>query len=262
MSRWSLFPILAVSALLCLGASDGVSPQARFHEGATAYRAGDYAEAETAWREVLRTGAVDGHLLYDLGNALYRQGRLGPAILAWRQALVLLPREPDTRANLEHARGRVRDQLEPASHVPRLFFWQRSLALRETALLGAALLGFAMGAATWLRRRRGDRERELGSLRPAAWLAAVLGLLLAISTAVTAQALQARPAAVILAAEIAGRSAVGRDGVELFVLHEGAEVRSLERDAGHVLVALPDGRRGWLPEGAVGLVQPGEGWAD
>lgn len=252
--------LLAILALVLLGADGQVSPQARFHEGAAAYRDGDYAEAEVAWREVLAAGAVDGHVLYDLGGALYRQGRLGHAILAWRQALVLLPREPDTKANLELARAEVRDQLEPQSHVPPLVPWQHSLALRESTALGALLLGFALGAAAWLRWARRRELRELGSLRPVAWLAAVLGLLLLVSTALTARALSARPAAVILVDEIAGRSAVGADGVELFVLHQGAELRALERDAGHVLVALPDGRRGWIPDQGVGLVQPGEGW--
>ena len=205
---------------------------------------------------------MDGHVLYDLGNALYRQGHLGSAILAWRQALVLLPRDPDARANLAHARGQAHDQLEPQGHVPPVFFWQRSLALRESAALGTLLLGLALGAAAWLRSSRRRQVRELGSLRPAAWVAAALGLLLLLSTGITFRALQLSPGAVILADQVAGRSAVGRDGVELFVLHEGAELRALELDAEHVLVGLPDGRRGWVPQRAVGLVQPGEGWAE
>ncbi len=256
----SLRVLLLALPLFLLGAADAVSPQARFHEGAAAYRAGDYAQAEQAWREVIIAGAVDGHALYDLGNALYRQGQLGSAILAWRQALVLSPREPDARANLGHARGQVRDQLEPQGHVPLVFFWQHSLALRESATLGSSLLGFALGAWAWLRWRRRRQARELGSLRPASWVAAVLGLLLLLSTVVTARSLAYEPGAVVLATEIAGRSAVGRDGVELFVLHEGAEVRAVELDADHVLIVLSDGRRGWVPQAAVGLVRPGEGW--
>jgi tetratricopeptide (TPR) repeat protein len=240
--------------------AEALSPQARFHEGAAAYRDGHYAEAEDAWRGVVTSGAVDGHVLYDLGNALYRQGRVGSAMLAWRQALVLLPREPDARANLALARDQVRDRIEPSSHVPPLFFWQHSLANQESGNLGALLLGFALGAWAWLRWRRRRGARELGSLRPAAWVAASLGLILLLATFLTQRALETSPGAVILAEEIAGRSALGRDGVELFVVHEGAELRALERDAGHVLVALPDGRRGWIPDQAVGLVQPGEGW--
>ena len=45
-------------------------------------------------------------------------------------------------------------------------------------------------------------------------------------------------------------------GVELFTLHAGAEVQAVERAAGRVLVALGDGRKGWLAESAVGIVDP------
>lgn len=255
-----------LALLLLLGAApavaqDALSPQARFHEGAAAYRDGDYERAAQAWREVLAAGEVDGHVLYDLGNASWRLGELGDSILAWRQAQVLLPRDPDIRANLRHAREQARDALEPSSHVPTIFFWQHSLALSESATLGALLFGGALAALAGLRwRRRRGKQRELASLRPAVLVSAIVGLLLLLSTALTAQALVSSPAAVVLIPEIVGRSAVGADGVELFVLHEGAELRALELDADHVLLALPDGRKGWVPQAAVGLVRPGDGF--
>ncbi len=261
MRNASRIVLLLFLVLGMLGAAGDLSPRARFHEGAAAYREGDYASAEVAWREVIAADQVDGHVLYDLGNALWRQGRLGASILAWRQAQVLLPRDPDVRANLRHARAQARDAIEPVGHVPTIFFWQHSVALGESAILGALLLGFALGALAWLRwrrRRRGDGALEFGSLRPAAVTAGVIGLLLLVSTMLTARALQASPGAVVLLPDVAGRSAVGADGVELFVLHEGAEVRALEIDANHVLLGLPDGRRGWVPQAAVGLVRPGD----
>ncbi len=264
MSRARLL-LLLLATLVSLGAGGEASPEARFHEGSAAYREGDYAAAEQAWREVLDAGVANGHLLYDLGNALYRQGRVGPAVLAWRRARVLLPRDPDVAANLELARAELREQLAPVDHVPAIFFWQRSLALSESALLGALFAGLALGLLAWLRWRRrsqGGAAAEASSLRPLAVLLGVLGALLLLSTALTARALQGSPGAVLVVDEAAGRSAVGADGVELFVLHEGAELRAVEIDAGHVLVALPDGRRGWLTQAAVGLVRPGDSFPE
>ncbi|MFH1470062.1 MAG: hypothetical protein ABIO70_37100 [Pseudomonadota bacterium] len=257
MKAVSLRVLALAAALPLVAADDFPSPEARFHEGAAAYREGDYPAAEAAWRGVLAGGAVDGHVLYDLGAALYRQGENGAAILAWRRAELLIPRDPDVRANLELARGRVRDAVTPQSAIPALLFWQHSLSLQESATLGSLLAGLALGIWAWLRWRRrahGGSASGYGALGPFAILAGVLGALLLASTALTARARDASPAAVILAPEVAARSAVGADGVELFVLHEGAEVRALERDLEHVLVGLPDGRRGWLPAAAVGLV--------
>ncbi|MBM4367331.1 MAG: hypothetical protein FJ102_14055, partial [Deltaproteobacteria bacterium] len=55
--------------------------------------------------------------------------------------------------------------------------------------------------------------------------------------------------------EVTARSDLG-GGVDLFALHAGAEVGVAEVAAGQVLVALPDGRRGWVAEAAVGRVDP------
>ncbi|MFN7144015.1 MAG: hypothetical protein ACK4YP_09580, partial [Myxococcota bacterium] len=65
----------------------------------------------------------------------------------------------------------------------------------------------------------------------------------------------APPVAVVLAPEAVATSDLG-GGVELFTLHAGAEVQTVETAAGRVLVALPDGRRGWLASSALGLVEP------
>jgi tetratricopeptide (TPR) repeat protein len=253
--------LAALVPLLLAAGGDGAA--GRFHEGAASYRTGDYPAAEQAWRDVLESGTVDGHVLYDLGNALFKQDRLGGAILAWRRAQLLLPRDPDVRANLDLARERVADAVVPQGHVPALLFWQHSLALGESAALGALLGGLALGVMAWMRwrrRRHGGSATGYGSLAPLALAAGLLAGLLLASTVLTARALKAAPPAVVLAAEAAARSAVGADGVELFVLHEGAEVRAVGREFDHVLVALPDGRRGWLPEAAVGLVLPEAGF--
>ncbi len=258
-----LIILLALSLSAAVGAaeetSQALSPEALYHQAGAAYRSGDYAAAEQGWRAVLGAGVEDGHCLYNLGNATYRQGWLGGAILAWRRAQVLLPRDPDVAANLDHARVEVRDRLEPASHVGPLVFWQRPLSLRESALLGAACLGLAFGLLALLRWRGRSRRRSApGSLRGIALGLAVLGALLLLSTGLTYRTLRTQPAVVVLQPKLTVRSAVGVDGVELFALHEGAELRALEEDAGHVLVILPDGRRGWVPAAAVGMVRPGD----
>ena len=231
------------------------SPEAAFHEANAAYRAGDYPAAIAGYVEVVAAGVEDGHVLYDLGNALFREQRLGAAILMWRRAQVLLPRDPDLRANLERARSQVKDRLDPPVWIPALFFWQRTMALRESALLASSLV--CLGFLVLLARRRVGRGVAGRSLVGVAVGVMVFGGLVALSTAYGWRALRARPIAVVLEEQVTARSTVGLGGVELFVLHEGAEVRVAEQDAEHVLVVLPDGRRGWCAAGGVGLVLPG-----
>jgi hypothetical protein len=63
------------------------------------------------------------------------------------------------------------------------------------------------------------------------------------------------PVAVVLVPEVTATSDLG-GGVELFTLHAGAEVHAEQTAADRVLVVLPDGRKGWLPSTAVGIVDP------
>ena len=233
-------------------------PQARFDEGAAAYQAGDAAGAAAAWREVVAGGVEDGHAWYDLGNAWYRLGRRGAAVHAWRRAEVLLPRDPDVRANLDRVRLEVEDRLEAPAVVPAWLFWQRPLAPRESARLAALLAGSALALASVLAaRRRGGRGAHAGG-----WIAVgVLGgaaVLLGLSTAALQRSLAGGAVAVVLAPEVTARSTVGGEGVDLFVLHEGAEAGVRAREGGHVLLTLPDGRWGWLPRAAVATLDPAE----
>ena len=57
--------------------------------------------------------------------------------------------------------------------------------------------------------------------------------------------------AFVVVPEVVARSALGPDGVELFSLHEAAELAVVERSGDSVLVRLPDARKGWLPASAV-----------
>ena len=63
--------------------------------------------------------------------------------------------------------------------------------------------------------------------------------------------------AVVTAAEVTARSARGPDGVELFRLHAGAELRVADAAEDALLLQLPDGRKGWVPAEAACSTTPG-----
>jgi len=62
--------------------------------GSAAYRAEDFAEAESAWRQ---GDGADAH--YNLGNALAKSGKYEDAIAAYEQALATDPAMDDAKAN-------------------------------------------------------------------------------------------------------------------------------------------------------------------
>ena len=90
-----------------------VAQDAIVDRGNLAYQEGDYAAAIEAYEAVLAGGFTSAGLEYNLGNAYFKSGALGPSILHWERALVLSPGDPDTRANLELARSITADAIEP-----------------------------------------------------------------------------------------------------------------------------------------------------
>lgn len=233
--------ILAATFALAAG-------QAEFDAGNTAYAAGDLAGAEAKYRAALQAGGIDADVYYNLGNVLYRQDHVAPAVLAWRRAGALAPRDPDVDANLDFARRKLTDHLEVTADAPVFAPWQAELTPDEGEWLAGACVGVGLLALGLRRRLHGVPMVPLGAV-------AVLGGLLLGAGAVAADGLP--PGAVVLADSVTARSDLG-GGVDLFTLHAGAEVRAVERSSGQALVALPDGRKGWVAEGDLGWIDP---WA-
>lgn len=238
MSVW-----LLVSCLAWGGAQED------YEAGIAALRAGEDVAAADHFVAALAAGGQDPAVYHALGNALHRQDRLGEAMAAWRRGLRLRPGSADIAANLERAQALTRDRLAPPAPAVGPFFWQRWMSARASGILAslAATVGMAMlfGAAAGRRKR---------------WHLALLPLTLAVLlTASTWQAQQSDRTATIIVAEVAAQSTPAEGGVTLFVLHEGAEVRIVEQSAGGIsLVALSDGRKGWLPETALRSTLPSD----
>lgn len=74
-------------------------------EGEAAYARGDYVGALEAWNTQARRDGVTADLLAALGNAEWKLGHKGRAMVCWERALLLDPREPVALAGIKHAQG-------------------------------------------------------------------------------------------------------------------------------------------------------------
>ena len=247
-------------ALALAGPAHAGSAQEAFDAGVMAERASDPTAAATHFREALTEGGRDPAVYHGLGNALYRKGAKGLAIAAWRRGLALDPGNGDLSANIDRVRKETADRLDPPEPDLGPFFWQRSLSVTQSAGLASALATFALAVPALGRLfRKGRISEMLHRAQPFAWIAAILALLLALSTGV---AMRAPPTAVVVVPELVARSALGPDGVDLFALHDGAEVRIVEQDGTAALVQLPDERKGWVSLSALASTDPAAPFPD
>lgn len=217
------------------------------------YLSGDYAASARSGQELVDAGLVNADIYYNLGNALFRRDDLAGAILAWRRAELLAPRDGDIDANLAHARLSTLDRIDRDQPSSGALFWRESLSPVEQCW-GAAFFVGLLGILGLVRRRQPDANVAIGAL-----LCAVPAALLTISTLAELRDLSDSPDGVVQVQRVEVRSA-GSGGVVLFELHAGAEVELRERVADQVQVALPDGRRGWVAADAVGVVDPWAPW--
>src|SRR6266446_10846926 len=78
-----------------------------FDQANRLYEQGKFAEAATAYENLVPSAPASAAVYFNLGNAWYKAGQSGRAIAAYRQAEKLAPRDPNLRFNLNFVRKKV-----------------------------------------------------------------------------------------------------------------------------------------------------------
>lgn len=252
-ARRSSLPMLAALGALVLVAGAAGGQQEIVARGNQAYQDGDYRAAIESYEAVLEAGFRSAGLEYNLGNAYFKAGELGRAILHWERALELSPGDPDTRANLELARSLTVDAVEP---LPR--FWLAAFVswwirlLPRVWLIGLVALGWTALTGGIVLRIVGRASWTAGVGRWTSYAGALVLLLLGPPLVVRETGVGTPERAVVLAAAVPVRSApAAEDDLTLFEIHEGTRVRIDQRAGGWLEIVLDDGNVGWVPDDAV-----------
>jgi len=203
------------------------------------YDAGKFANAAAVYETIQpKTAAV----LFNLGNAHFRQEELGRAVLDYERARQLAPGDPDILANLRFAEERlgVADLNVPARPVAR--FW-KSVTVSRTIRQWSAwvvsgvwvIMLLVAGAIWWPRWRTG-----------LVIVAVVAGIGLALAVAALTDRVVSVPPAIVLARRAEARFAPLPDATVHFQLGEGTKVLIREDRGQWWLVERCDGQQGWI----------------
>lgn len=212
-----------------------------------AYVEGDFGRAAKCYGELLARGESSARLYYNLGNACFKENRLGEAILYYRRALRLQPGNEDARYNLSVAEARTKDTIE---RIPEfgLTTWVR--AVRH--LLGCtawSLLSLGLLAATLACVLVYLLSARL-ALRKTGFYGMVAGALLVLIATLFAlgerREILDRTQAVVMVSSVSVKSSPDKASTDLFVLHEGTTVRITDRLDAWCEIAIADGKQGWI----------------
>jgi tetratricopeptide (TPR) repeat protein len=231
------------------------SPGELFAQGNSEYQTGNYASAEQFYRRVLHSGYDSGSLFYNLGNACFKQKRLGDAIYYWEKARQKLPADREIRENLELANSLIVDRIETSANtlpLRMLSGFPGLLTITQEAWLVAALFIIANLLFSFYQLSKNPRNSYralLGCLG-----VGVLFVVFATSLSWKVYDQDFRKKGVVIEQKVDVRSGPGLENISVFTIHEGLKVRVHGSNNGWYQISLPNGWSGWLMQNCVRIL--------
>ena len=240
MAMKRIFLVLALLSGLCVRAAAPLDTEKIWNDANTAYVNADYPAATEGYERLLGEGYESAQLYLNLGNAYFKRGMNGRAILNYRKALRLAPGDEDIRYNLSIAEARTQDRIEsvPVFFVKRwIVSLGRSVGSNTWAVLSLvcfALMLFCTGVYLFVRR---------------------VSFVVSVAYASAGRKARLHPdEAVVMSSAAPVKSSPDASSTDIFVLHEGTKVgvRNALGDWREIVIA--DGNKGWIQASAIEMI--------
>jgi tetratricopeptide (TPR) repeat protein len=232
---------LVLSAIAIFVASAAcAADETTFATANQAYGEKRFQEAADGYESLVQSGNWNAALFYDLGNAYYRLGNFGKAILNYERALALEPRHPEAQANLRLASDEGRALELRKDWIER---YAGMATVKQYSIAAAAAFWIALFVAAHLML---SRRRSLGGMALIALGLVICGVsVFAIYT--LENGTRGNALAVVTAKEVEARLATADNAKSVLLLPAGSEIKILSERGDWVYVALPNDQRGWIP---------------
>lgn len=234
--------LLLTTTALALSSDEAVR---EFDRANQEYKNGRYDAAVAGYEKILAGNLESGAVYYNLGNAYFKQGEEGKAILNYERALRLMPRDRDLLANYKFAASFVRHAARPMTFWERL--WDRHIHFYTVDEMAVILLTVTILAGVihllslYLGWPRGRVYRILG----------MCGFVFVLYGAGLLVKLKKDAGLGVVVTSTEARFEPRDAATVYFELPEGQAVRMLQTDGSWAKIERPDGKLGWVPSGAV-----------
>jgi tetratricopeptide (TPR) repeat protein len=213
---------------------------ADFAKANQAYANGHFKEAISGYESLIRAGQWSANVFYDLGNAYFRTGDFGRAILNYERALALEPHHPEATANLQIARDEAHALEMQSSWLDRYLQFASVNQYSITASVVFWIAAFCLARLIFARRRS------------AAMVVLLLVMLLVFAGAIFAvwqleRGSKGSALAIVIGKDVQARLATADTANSILALPPGSEVQILSTRGDWTYAALPNNLRGWIP---------------
>jgi tetratricopeptide (TPR) repeat protein len=243
----SFFFFLLTAIVLFSSLAFGTEEGDLMKAGNDYYQRKQYEKAIDTYKKVIQMGYEGVSLYYNLGDAYYREGKIGYAILYFEKAHRLAPGDDDVNHNLAIANTRTVDKINT---MPKFFlfqWWESLLAL--FSLTGWIYLAYvfyialllSIGFYFFAKRPGFQRYSFFGGLSSLVLLIITASLLLVkLNRELNVKS------AIIIEPTVTVKQGPDPTNNDAFVIHEGLKVREEDHVNNWVKIRLQDGKEGWM----------------
>ncbi len=233
-------PVPLITFLFCALVASSIFAQGEveFEKANQEFAQGHFKEAISDYEALIRDGRWSANVFYDLGNAYFRSGDFGRAILNYERALALERHHPEATANLQIARDEAHAlELQP-SWPERYLQFANVNQYSITAAVAFWIAAFCLVALVFTPRRT--------------MISLLLIMLLVFAGAMFAiwqleRGSNGAALAIVTGKDVQARLATADTANAVLALPPGSEIKVLSTRGDWIYGALPNNLRGWIP---------------
>jgi len=219
------------------------------------YKNNRYQLAIEEYNKLLLDGFEGTSLYYNLGNAHYRLGKVGYAILYYEKALKLSPNDEDVQHNLTLAKLNLKDKVDTLPPFFIFNLWEGILAAFSvtgwTIIVYIIFILVLIVFVVYFFSRSVTEQRI--SFFTGIGLTVILLLTISLLIVKMNKEFNTKDG-VIIETSVIVKSSPDYSSKDSFQIHEGLKVRIEDNVDDWVKIRLDDGKIGWITEKSLGII--------
>lgn len=218
------------------------------------YSGGNYLEAGEIYEQILNENGESAEIYFNLGNAYFKQNKLGPAHLNYERARRLDPQNADIQYNLNFVKALQTDKIEQVQDV-FLTSWLDNVTNIFSSTMWAVVFLILIAISLVMIGLSIFSKKSKKLFFAGFCLFILLGIVSFYMGYRQRNQTLNRTEAIIYAPEVTVQSTPNNTGATLFIIHEGLKVNIIEKQGNYYRIILEDGKsQGWIPRESAEII--------